>query len=104
MLFFQILHDACRGIESEGAPAGEHHGVNLLDHVNGIEQIRFARAWRTAAHIHTSGGTVSANQDRATRRGIQILRMPDFDSPNVGKLNLFHQGILKYASLFFLID
>src|SRR4030095_10887561 len=42
--FFQIADDALRCVESVRATAGEHDGVDSLDHVEWIEQIGFASA------------------------------------------------------------
>ncbi len=57
--------------------------MDLLHHVDGIEQIRLAGAGRAAAHVHAGHSPLAAQDNRAASQGFEVLRMANFDSENV---------------------
>ena len=64
--------------------------MDLLDQVDGIEQIAFARSRGPAPDIDSSRRSVFADDYSATRAGIQIVRMPDSDVIYVREGYLLH--------------
>ncbi len=54
VVLLEIPHDALCRVEPEGAAAGQHDRVDLVHHVQRIEEIRFARARRAAALRHAA--------------------------------------------------
>ena len=53
--------------------------MDLLDQVDGIEQITFARSRGPTPDIDSGRRSVFGDDYSATRAGIQIVRMPDSD-------------------------
>ena len=78
-LLVQVAHDAARRIEAEGAAAGEHDGVNLLDCVDRIEQIRLACTGRAAANVDTGRRTTFCQNNGAPGRPFRQREMSDLD-------------------------
>ena len=61
-------HDARRGIEAERAAAREHDGVDLVDHVQRIEQVGFPSAGGAAALGHAADRVAVDEHHRAAGR------------------------------------
>ena len=60
--FFEIAHDALRRVEPVRAAAGEDDRVDLVHHVQRVEQIRLARPRRAAALRHTTRRAVASTR------------------------------------------
>ena len=57
--------------------------MDFLYHRSWIEQIRFARAGRAPAHIHTGDSPLAAQDNSATRQGFVVLHLTDFDPGHI---------------------
>src|SRR5205085_9572684 len=62
IFFLEVLHDPLRGIETERASARQDDGVNPLDEVRRIEEVRLARTRSTAALRDTADRAVTVRE------------------------------------------
>ena len=67
----QVADHAGGGIEAEGAPAGEHDGVDAVDEVDRIEEVGLARARRRAAHVDATDRAILGEHDGAAGRPLR---------------------------------
>ena len=82
----EILDDALRRVEAEGAATRQHHGVDAFDEIGRIEEVCFARARCAAALRDAADGTFTINQhDRASRRPLGERVMPDLQPGDIGQ-------------------
>ena len=80
----EIAHDALRGVEAVGAAARQHDRVDLVDHVERIEQIGLARARRAAALRHAAHGALAVDEHHgAAGRPLGQREVADADARHV---------------------
>src|SRR5438046_1868271 len=79
-VFFQITHHTSGCIQSKSGATRQNNRVNLLDEVEGVEQIGFARAGRTATDIHAGDCAIATHDDRAAGERLDVLRVSNFDA------------------------
>ena len=85
VVFLEPADDAGRGVEAEGAAAGQHDRVDLFDRVDRRQQIGLARARRRAAHVHAGDRARFREHDRAAGRPLAQREVPDLDAVNRGQ-------------------
>ena len=68
----ELLGDAARGGEAEGAAAREHDRVEHLDGLLGAQEVGLARGGRPAADVDAAHGAVGADDDRAAGSGLRV--------------------------------
>ena len=78
-------HHAARRVEAEGAAAGEHDRVHLVDRVDRIEQLGLARPGRRAAHVDAGDGAVAGDHDRAAGRPARVGEVADLEAGDRGQ-------------------
>ena len=78
-------HHAARGVEAEGAAAGEHDRMHLVDRVDRIEQLGLARPGRRAAHVDAGDGAVAGDHDRAAGRPARVGEVADLEAGDRGQ-------------------
>jgi hypothetical protein len=79
-MLVEPLHRPARRVEPVGAAAREHDRVHDLDVVDGIEQIRLARARRAAAHVAAADRPVFREDDRAAGGTLRQREVADRDA------------------------
>ena len=78
--FLEIPHDAACGIQSEGAAARQHNGVDDLRRRQRLEQLALPRGRPAAAHIQPAGAPSFAQQHhRAARTRRRVFRLADLE-------------------------
>ena len=78
-------HHAARRVEAEGAAAGQHDRVHLVDRVDRIEQLGLARPGRRAAHVDAGDGAVAGDHDRAAGRPARVREVADLEAGDRGQ-------------------
>ena len=86
----QPAHDAIGRGQTERAAACQRDGMNALHQAGGIEQRRFARARRAAAHIHPSDGPGGGEDHRAAGACRGVRPMADQHTGNIGQTPTCH--------------
>jgi hypothetical protein len=85
-LFLEVAHHTLGDIEPECAAAGENDRVDLVDHVQRIEQVGFARPGGGAALRNARGRSGSVDDDDGAAGGtLGQCKMPNANSGNVGE-------------------
>ena len=64
-------YGALRGIESIGAAAGQDDGVHAIHHVERVEQVGFAGAWRATALCDAARGAITVDDDDANQSAVR---------------------------------
>ncbi len=77
-------HDAAGGVEPEGAAAGEHDRVDLLDEILGAQQVGLAGAGGGAAHVDAAGRAGFAEHDGAAGRPARVGVVAHAQAGDVG--------------------
>ncbi len=80
LLFLEIRHHAGRGIESEGAAAGQDDGVRDLHEVDWTQEVGFAGRRRRAAHVHAGGDARLGEDHRAAGGTLGQRVVADLDA------------------------
>ena len=84
VLFFQILHDASRGIEAKGTAAAEQDGVDARRSRHRTEQFRFPAGRAAAADVDSTGRTVGEHEDRTARAALAVLGIAQAETVRPG--------------------
>ena len=84
VLFFQILHDASRGIEAKGTAAAEQDGVDARRSRHRTEQFRFPAGRAAAADVDSTGRTFREHEDRAARAALAVLGIAQAETVRPG--------------------
>ena len=94
--FLEIPHDAACGIQSEGAAARQHNGVDDLRRRQRLEQLTLPRGRPAAAHIQPRRGAVLAQQHhRAARARRRVFLLADLDVVKGCNWDFFHGSVLS---------
>jgi hypothetical protein len=72
-------HAACR-VQPKRRPACQHHGMNLVHDIDGVEQVGLTCAGRATAHIHAGNSAFAAKDHSASGERLLILCMAHLDS------------------------
>ena len=84
VLFFQILHDASRGIEAKGTAAAEQDGVDARRSRHRTEQFRFPAGRAAAADVDSTGRTFREHEDRAACAALAVLGIAQAETVRPG--------------------
>ena len=102
-VLFGVTADAFEGggIQPEGGPSRENNGMDFSDQVERVEQVGLPCAGRAAAHIHTAGSALPAEDDRASGQRVQVRGVADFNVGDIdnGVCHGNHKGAQKAAPL-----
>lgn len=90
----QLVHDAGRGGQPEGAAARQDHAVHGLDHVLGLEQIGLSRGRTAAAHVDAAGGPVRSYEDGAAGARAGVLGVRAEECGQIGERCGLQHGVL----------
>ena len=92
-VLLEIPHDAACGIQSEGAAARQHNGV---DDLRRRQQLALPRGRPAAAHIKPRRGAVLAQQHhRAARARRRVFRLTDLKVVKGCNGDFFHGSVLS---------
>ena len=58
--------------------------MDLLDGVDGVQEVRFTCAWRRSTDVHSGHRAALRQDDRTARGSFQIREVPDADTFNIG--------------------
>jgi hypothetical protein len=85
-LFLEVAHHTLGDVEPECAAARENDRVDLVDHVQRIQQVGFARSGGGAALRNARGRAGSINDDDGAAGGtLGECKVPNANSGNVGE-------------------
>ena len=84
VVLLEPAHGAGGGVEAERAAAGEDDRVHLVDHVERVQQIRFARARRAAALRDAADRVAVDENHRAAGRALGEREVADLDAGDRG--------------------
>ena len=99
-LFLQHPHDAARGVQAEGAAAGEHYRVDHLPVAQRIQGVGVPGAVRAAPDVHAAGSPLRGQYDRAAGHGGLVLSLSHQEIGQFGDLDLFHISLPAPPALF----
>ena len=95
-VLLEIPHDAACGIQSEGAAARQHNGVDDLRRRQRLEQLALSRGRPAAAHIQPRRSAVLAQQHhRAARARRRVFRLTDLEVVKGCNGDFFHGSVLS---------
>ena len=100
-LFVQIFSHAGSDVQTEGAAAREKDRVNLLNDIQGIQQICFHCSRRGPSHVDAGDRAGLSQDDSASGGALRPGHLPDLDAPHVGQAlrSRFHRGALLRLSM-----
>ena len=85
-MLLEIPYDALRRVEAVRAPPREDHRIDLVNHVERIEEIGFARPGRAAALCDAAHRAVPVDEDHRASSGAFGQRvMTDLDALHLGQ-------------------
>src|SRR5207248_10483787 len=82
--FFQVEHYSARRIESKGAAACKHDGVDTFNEGHGAQQVGFACGGRTASYIDASHSGCVAEDDGAARARLKVGVVSNANAGDIG--------------------
>ncbi len=94
-MLLQPADGACGGFEAECAAASEHDRVHFVDHIERVQEIRFARAGRAAALRNAADRVAIDEHDRAASRALGQGHVPDLDTGDGSDRRVGRAGALR---------
>ena len=90
-------HNARGGIQTEGAPSGQQHGMDHVDKIDRTQQVGFPRSGSAASYVNADGRPLITDNDGGAGSRLQILRVPNPHAPDFGKRDLPHRSPLSMS-------
>ena len=88
LLFLEISHDTCCGIQSKGAASSQKDRVDCFDQVNRIQKVGFSGPWSSTSHVYPGRCTLFTENDSAPRGCLKVLCMADLNAFDSGERDL----------------